>query len=73
MRHVVHCGDSSGRAIPQPTGFPFFYYYELCVIQVALSARLREGQLKVVDDLTCDTFSTSAMLKTMEVRLWCTE
>eukprot|EP00904_Undaria_pinnatifida_P008255 jgi/Undpi1/455/HiC_scaffold_1.g00451.m1 len=37
-------------------------------LRVALSARLREGQLQVVDDLKSDTFSTSAVLKTLKAR-----
>ncbi|CAM9737706.1 unnamed protein product, partial [Ectocarpus sp. 4 AP-2014] len=36
-------------------------------LRVALSARLREGQLKVVDDLKSDGFRTSAMIKTIKV------
>ncbi|CAM9517375.1 unnamed protein product [Ectocarpus sp. 8 AP-2014] len=37
-------------------------------LKVALSARLREGQLKVVDDLKSDGFRTSAMIKTIKAR-----
>ncbi|CAN0466530.1 unnamed protein product, partial [Ectocarpus sp. 12 AP-2014] len=37
-------------------------------LRVALSARLREGQLKVVDDLKSDGFRTSAMIKTIKAR-----
>ncbi|CAM9373796.1 unnamed protein product [Ectocarpus sp. 13 AM-2016] len=37
-------------------------------LRVALSARLREGQLKVVDDLKSDGFRTSTMIKTIKAR-----
>lgn len=37
--------------------------------QVALSARLREGELTVVDDLTSESFGTSAMVDTLAVCL----
>ncbi|CAM9488106.1 unnamed protein product, partial [Sphacelaria rigidula] len=37
-------------------------------LRCALSARLREGKLKVVDNLDFETFSTSNMLRTMEAR-----
>lgn len=35
-------------------------------VKVALSARLREGKLKVVDELKSDAFSTTGMLKSLE-------
>ena len=39
--------------------------------QVALSARLREGQLTVVDDLKSGSFSTAEMVKTIKVCVVC--
>eukprot|EP00752_Nemacystus_decipiens_P012433 g11015.t1 len=37
-------------------------------LRVALSARLREGQLMVFDELTSDSFSTAKMIKTIKAR-----
>lgn len=36
--------------------------------QVALSARLREGQVTVVDDLRCEKYSTSSIMNILKVR-----